>query len=97
MAESFLTQTISNLKGRHQNKSAKNIPNFNLGIFETQGGGLDFSKMSELQTTLKPHPKKKNKTLHLALFTGNISINMSFKMTVRGGLLPPICSQIKKF
>ena len=29
-------------------KKQTNIPNFNLGILKTQGGGLNFSKMSEL-------------------------------------------------
>ena len=29
-------------------KKQTKIPNFNLGILRTQGGGLDFSKMSEL-------------------------------------------------
>ena len=36
----------------------KKIPNFSLGNWETQGGGLNFSKMSELEMALRRHPKK---------------------------------------
>ena len=36
-------------KGGGGEKKQKKIPNFNLGIVKTQGGGLDFSKMSELE------------------------------------------------
>ena len=46
--------------------------------------------------TLRPNPKKKNKTLNLALFTVNICVNMPFQMSVRGDVQPSICSQIKK-
>ena len=35
-------------KGGGRLKKQTKIPNFNLGILKTQGGGLDFSKMSEL-------------------------------------------------
>ena len=35
-------------KGGGGLKKQTKIPNFNLGIVITQGGGLDFSKMSEL-------------------------------------------------
>ena len=35
-------------KGGRGLKIQTKIPNFNLGILKTQGGGLDFSKMSEL-------------------------------------------------
>ena len=38
--------------------SWKKIPNFSLGNWETQGGGLNFSKMSELEMALRRHPKK---------------------------------------
>ena len=56
----FLNQSINKGGIKNQNKSGENsqleggieiiqkFPNFNLGIFETQGGeGLNFSKMSE--------------------------------------------------
>ena len=35
-------------KGGRVEKTKQKYPNFNLGIVVTQGGGLDFSKMSEL-------------------------------------------------
>ena len=85
-----LNQSISSLliKGSHQNISTKKlgkILNFNLGIFETQGG-LNFSEISDFYMALRPHPRNKNKTLNLALFIVNICINMPFEMTVRGSL-----------
>ena len=43
--------------------------------------------------TLRPHPKRMNKTLNLALYTVNICLNI--KMSAQEGLPLPICSQIQ--
>ena len=59
-----------------------------MGIFETKGG----SRFVKNVLILRNHPKKKNKTLKLVQFT----VNMSFKMHVRGCLPPPISSQFLK-
>ena len=36
-------------KGGGSKKKQTKIPNFNLGIWKTEGGGLNFSEMSEFQ------------------------------------------------
>ena len=50
--------------------------NFNLGIFKTQGGGLHFSKMSELSKRLRPNPREKNKTLYFPHLTPNRTFSL---------------------
>ena len=42
-------------------------PNFNLRIFKTQEGGLDFLKMSKFQITLRPHHRKGKVNLKLKM------------------------------
>ena len=49
----------------------RKIPNFNLVIFETQGGSRLFKNLLD--------PSQKKSIKHLALFTVKICINMSFK------------------
>ena len=39
---------------------------FQFGNVENPGGGLDFSKMSELRIRLRPNPRKENRKLNMA-------------------------------
>ena len=38
-------------------KKKQKCPNFNLGHLKAEGGGLYFSKMSQLELALRHHPK----------------------------------------
>ena len=45
-------------------KTNKKYPNINLRIYNKEGGGIDFSEMSELRLSLRHHPKENKKVLN---------------------------------
>ena len=49
---------------------------FQFGNFENpgRGGGVDFSKMSELLIRLRPNPRKENRKLNMAFFSMQICL-----------------------
>ena len=56
------------------NSFLQKCPNFNLGILKTEGGGLYFSKMSELKIALRHHQKKKKKLTFLVFLHANMPV-----------------------
>ena len=72
------------MRWRGRVKKQTKMSKIQIRTFENPWGGLNFSKMSELLFTLRPHPRKEKLKHLICPFSMQICLNKPFKMLVWG-------------